>query len=176
VPAHDQCLPKRREVVVPRTRNLSQIWQYIPRFPVHFGKASCYQLSFGHNIRIPPIPHQRIELGLRPMDLLYNSRSADYTGSGIRLHILVLARERQEGATEGHWFKRIDRAGYGDHNRSLAMGQTRRRRNRRDNPERMGKGTRTCRRATEDGPPPIPHSSCLFRVAELIAAIGERGK
>ena len=50
------------------------------------------------------------------MDLLYNSRSADYTGSGIQLHVLVLARERQEGATEGHWFKRIDRAGYGDHN------------------------------------------------------------
>ena len=58
------------------------------------------------------------------MDLLYNSRSADYTGSGVQLHVLVLARERQEGATEGHWFKRIDRAGYGDHNRSLAMGQT----------------------------------------------------
>ena len=47
MPAHDQCLPKRREVVVPRTRNLSQIWQHIPAFTVHFGKASCYQLSFG---------------------------------------------------------------------------------------------------------------------------------
>ena len=29
---------------------LSQNWQYIPRFHVHFGKASCYQLSFGQTL------------------------------------------------------------------------------------------------------------------------------